>query len=187
MPGSQPRHRRAPPLAAGPGQASDRRCGSGRTRTPRTCRSAPWAPARRPRSPPGPLATAAEAADDQRLRAACGSRSQDLIFHVKPGSWNSGSRQHVRTVYYYVRMTASPGRRQIRIFAPSVAMHKIGPGRPSVRLSSMRRTVDNRAPTAVLRGGPDQVMADLGDPPMNVLRGRNCCTTADVGDNRGTA
>jgi hypothetical protein len=56
------------------------------------------------------LATAAEAADDQRLRAACGSRSQDLIFHVKLGFWNSGSRQHVRTVYYYVRMTASPGR-----------------------------------------------------------------------------
>lgn len=63
------------------------------------------------RSPPGRLATAA--ADDQRLRAACGSRSQDLIFHVKLGFWNSGSRQHVRTVYYYVRMTASPGRRQM--------------------------------------------------------------------------
>jgi hypothetical protein len=63
------------------------------------------------------LATAAEAADDQRLRAACGSRSQDLIFHVKLGFWNSGSRQHVRTVYYYVRMTASPGRRQERSHA----------------------------------------------------------------------
>ena len=62
------------------------------------------------------LATAAEAADDQRLRAACGSRSQDLIFHVKLGFWNSGSRQHVRTVYYYVRMTASPGRRHDRMF-----------------------------------------------------------------------
>jgi hypothetical protein len=44
------------------------------------------------------LATAAGAADDQRLRAACGSRSQDLIFHVKLGFWNSGSRPHVRTV-----------------------------------------------------------------------------------------
>ncbi len=60
------------------------------------------------------LATAAEAADDQRLRAACGSRSQDPIFHVTLGFWNSGSRQHVRTVYYYVRMTASPGRRHVR-------------------------------------------------------------------------
>ena len=41
---------------------------------------------------------AAGAANDQRLRAACGSRSQDLIFHVKLGFWNSGSRPHVRTV-----------------------------------------------------------------------------------------
>ncbi len=64
------------------------------------------------------LATAAEAADDQRLRAACGSRSQDPIFHVTLGFWNSGSRQHVRTVYYYVRMTASPGRRQKRTTSP---------------------------------------------------------------------
>jgi hypothetical protein len=69
------------------------------------------------------LATAAEAADDQRLRAACGSRSQDLIFHVKLGFWNSGSRPHVRTVYYYVRMTASPGRRQMRTFFRIVTGH----------------------------------------------------------------
>jgi hypothetical protein len=69
------------------------------------------------------LATAAGAADDQRLRAACGSRSQDLIFHVKLGFWNSGSRPHVRTVYYYVRMTASPGRRQMRTFFRIVTGH----------------------------------------------------------------
>ena len=99
---------------------------------------------RRPRGRPGHGGRGSQ--DDQRLRASGGFASRELVFHVKPGFWNVGSRPRARMVSAGDRLTWSPADGSVRAAVPFVRSASVSTGprweRPSPDPSRRGRVAD---------------------------------------------